>query len=63
MTQESDMNKKMIRNLKRIKSTCIIRDELEVTKKIDFVICISKSKCKKTVTTIIIIGRYCLCSH
>ena len=24
MTQESDMNKKMIRNLKRIKSTCII---------------------------------------
>ena len=28
--------------------------------RIDFVICISISKCKKIVTTIIVIGRYCL---
>ena len=28
--------------------------------RIGFVICISKSKCKKIVTAIIVIGRYCL---
>ena len=28
--------------------------------RIDFAICIRKSKCKKIVTAIIVIGRYCL---
>ena len=54
------MNKIMIRNLKRIKIYMYNMRRVRSHIRIGFVICISKSKCKKIVTAIIVIGHYCL---
>ena len=55
------MNKIMIWNLKRIKIYMYKMRRVRSHIRIGFVIFISKSKCKKIVTAIIVIGRYCLC--